>query len=270
VTGWTQVAWAMLVRDFWMATSYRVGFLLTIGGSVFNILGVYFLSAAFGPAVSGALEPYGGSYFGFAVVGVAFANFMAVGLSGAAARIREGQMMGTLELMLISPNRLGLLIFASSLWAHLIGVLTVAMYLLVGVILGMEAGNANLPMMIVALLLSIVSFNALGLFAASVVILIKQGNPVSLLLGMASVLLSGVLYPVSVLPPWLQAVAQVLPLTHALELTRRSVLLGEGLDRLWIPFGSLVLLTVVLLPIGLWSCRQAVRIAQTDGSLAQY
>jgi ABC-2 type transport system permease protein len=268
--GWPQVAWATLVRDARMAASYRTGFVLSFGGSVLNILGVFFLSRAFGADLSASLDRYGGTYFAFAVVGVAFSTFMAVGMTGIASRIREGQMMGTLELMLLSPNRLLVLLFSASLWGHAQALLTLAIYLLAGVVLGMDLGGANVPMAAVSLVLAVVAFNALGLLGASVVIVIKQGNPVSLVLGMASVLLGGVLYPVSVLPGWLQVVGQFLPLTHALELIRRSMLAGEGIETLWGPFLALAALTVVLLPVGLWACSVAVRVAQTDGSLAQY
>ena len=268
--GWPQVARATFVRDARMALSYRTGFLLTFVGSVLNILGVFFLSRAFGANVGASLDRYGGTYFAFAVVGVAFSAFMSVGMTGIGSRIREGQMMGTLELMLLSPNRLGVLLFSSSLWSHAQSLVTLSLYLLAGFALGMDLGRANLPMAALSLALAVVAFNALGLIAASVVIVIKQGNPVSLLLGMASVLLGGVLYPTSVLPAWLQAVGQLLPLTHALELMRRSVLGGEGMDTLWGSFLALAALTAILLPIGLWACARAVRIAQTDGSLSQY
>lgn len=267
--GWPRVLWATFKRDMWTATSYRLGFLLSTGGSVLNIVAVFFLSEAFGANLASSVDRYGG-YFGFAVLGVAFTNLLALGLSGMASRIREGQLMGTLELMLLSPNRLGVLLVSSSLWGHAQAIVILLVYLLVGAVLGMELGSANVPMAIASLALAVISFNALGLFAASIVIVIKQGNPVSLLVGMASVLLAGVFYPVSVLPGWLQAIGQILPLTHALELVRRSVLAGEGIATLWPPFLALTGLTAVLLPAGLLACHRAVRIAQTDGSLSQY
>jgi ABC-2 type transport system permease protein len=256
-------------RDLVTAMSYRVGFLLGMAGSLFNILGVFFLSEAVGPNLSGPVEVYGSDYFGFAVLGVAMTNLMALGLTSIGARIREGQMMGTLELMLLSPNRLGVL-FGSSLYSHAQAGVTLVIYLLVATFLGLDLSRANFPMAIVSLLVALVAFNAVGLIAASVVIVIKQGNPVSLVIGAASVLLAGVFYPVSVLPAGLQAIAQLLPMTHALELLRRSLLNGEGIATLWGPFLALVALTAVLLPVGLWACHRAVQIAQTDGTLTQY
>lgn len=268
--GWPEVLWATFLRDMWTATSYRVGFIMSLGGSLINVVGLFFLSRTFGQEIAAPLGPYGGSYFAFTVLGVAVTTVMALGLAGIGSRVREGQMMGTLELMLLSPNRLGMLLLSSALWSHAQAGLSITVYLAVGAMLGIDLGQANVPMAFLSLALSILSFNALGLMAASVVIVIKQGNPVSLLVGLASALLGGVVYPISVLPAWLQAVAQVLPLTHALELIRRSVLVGEGLAELWRPFLALSVLTVILLPVGLWLCHRAVQFAQTDGSLSQY
>lgn len=268
--GWPGVLTASLVRDMRIAISYRIGFLISTGGAIVSILSVFFLSEAFGTDQVGPLQAYGGSYFGFAVIGVAMSNLMALGLAGIASTIREGQMTGTLELMLLSPNRLGILLFGSSIWGHAQALITLALYVIAGLVLGLDLGSANVPMALASLALAIVAFNALGLLSASVVIVIKQGNPVSLLVGMASVLLGGVLYPVSVLPGWLQAAGQALPLTHALELLRRSLLGGEGIGTLWGQFLALLVLTAVLLPLGLFACDRAVRFAQTDGSLSQY
>lgn len=265
---WARVAWAAFERDRKIAVSYRAGFILGTVGSVFSTIGVFFLDAAFGGAAD--VDAYGGSYFGFALVGIAFAELMGLGLSGIGSRVREGQMTGTLELMLLSPNRLGLLLLSSSLWAHVLALATFAIYLVVAALLGLRLDHVDVPMALASLVLAVLSFNALGLLAASFVIVLKQGNPVTWVVGSASVLLGGVFYPTSVLPDWLRAASQLLPLTHALELMRRSLLNGEGLATLGGPFLALLLLTAALLPAGLYACHLAVRIAQTDGSLSQY
>jgi ABC-2 type transport system permease protein len=269
VSAWGQVMSATFFRDMLTATSYRVGFLMSLGSSALSILGIFFLSQAVGDS-AGTLEPYGGNYFGFALVGVIMTSLMALGLTGMSSRIREAQMMGTLELMLLSPNRLGVLFLSSSLWAHVQALVTLSLYVVVGVVLGASFQDANLAMTLVSLVLAVLAFNALGLLSAAVVIVIKQGNPVALLISVASVLLAGVFYPVTVLPDWLQALGQLLPLTQALELVRRAALGGEGIATLWGPFLILAAITALTMPVGLWACRRAVRIAQTDGSLSQY
>ena len=221
-----------------------------------NILGVFFLSRTFGSPGQPLIGRYGGNYFSFAIVGIAFTNFMALGLGGIGTRVREGQMMGTLELMLLSPNRLGVLLVSSSLWSHVVSLGTLVLYLVVGAP-GRPLGHANLPMAVLSLALAIVSFNALGLLAASFVIVLKQGNPVTWLIGTASVLLSGVFYPMNVLPDWLRTIGQVLPLTQALELCGARSSTGRAGQ----PVGSVprpARLAAVLLPSGCtpvtWRC----------------
>jgi ABC-2 type transport system permease protein len=105
---------------------------------------------------------------------------------------------------------------------------------------------------------------------ASLALVLQRGDPLSWAIRVSSMVLGGVFYPVSVLPEWLRVAGQVLPLTHALELLRRSLLLGEGPAQLWGHLVALLAITIVLLPLGLLSCRLALRIARTDGSLSHY
>jgi ABC-2 type transport system permease protein len=265
-----RVGAAFFLRDMRIALTYRAGFALTILGAFVNTLGIFFLSQTFGGLAAPLLAPYGGSYFGFAIVGVALTNFMAVGISGMASRIREGQMTGTLEIMLLSPNRLAVLLLGSTLWSHLLAIVMMIPYVIAAIVLGLDISRADLPVVVVGLFLALVSFNALGLLAASFVILIKQGDPVTWVVSTASVLLAGVFYPTSVLPDWLRAVGQLLPLTHALELLRRAIFRGEGFATLWPSVLALLLLTMVFVGLGLLATRVAIRIAQRDGSLSYY
>jgi ABC-2 type transport system permease protein len=77
---------------------------------------------------------------------------------------------------------------------------------------------------------------------------------------------SGVYYPISVLPAWLQPVANALPSAHVFEGMR--VLLLEGVfrwDRFWWAAG----LDVVYYVVGVLLFRSAVRYARKRGSLMQ-
>ena len=100
--------------------------------------------------------------------------------------------------------------------------------------------------------------------------LVRRTNPVAVLLASASMLLSGVAYPVSVLPDWLRAVGRLLPLTHALELVRGGLLRGEGPAALGSSIAALALFTGVLCPLGVALFVYALRRARIDGSLTHY
>lgn len=261
---------AFFVRDFRLAISYRAGFFFEIAGAVVNVFVFFFISEFFGTALRGELAAYGGDYFLFVIIGTAFTTYLRVGLSGISTKVRDGQLMGTLELLLISPTRLPITLLSSTLWGHAMATFGVATYVVLAMLLGPSLESPNLWIALLALAVAIVGFNAMGLLAAASVIVLKQGSPVNWLVTTGSVLLAGVFYPSAILPGPLQAIGQALPLTHALEIVRRALLAGDGFADVLPSFVALVGLTAVYLPLGILACHWAVRIAQTDGSLSEY
>ncbi len=265
------VASAFLKRDLSQALSYRLSFLMQFGGIFLSVAIFYFLSRLFSTAVAPQLEAYGGDYFSFVLIGLAFTGFLGLSLSSFASSIREGQVMGTLEIMLLSPTRLSAILLSSSLWAYLLTTLRVVIYLLVGaLVFGASLGQANVGSALLVMLLSIASFSGIGILSAAIVLLVKKGDPISWVLGSASSLLAGVYYPVSVLPEWLEPLSRILPLTYALDAMRLAMLQGYSIYEL--RFDILVLLgfTVVLTPLAFLVFRKALKRAKIEGSLIQY
>ncbi len=186
---------AFALRDFRIQRSYRVGFVLGIGAAVANVIVFFFLSEALGVVSGSGIRAYGSDYFGFAIVGIAFTQIVAVGVGSMGGAVREGQVTGTLELMLIGPTPPIVALLSSGLFAHLMAFASIAVYLVVGSVVGLDLSRADLPATILALALLIVGCNALGLVGAAVVLLIKQGNPVNWIVTGASFVLGGVSVP---------------------------------------------------------------------------
>jgi ABC-2 type transport system permease protein len=265
------VASAFLKRDLSLALSYRLSFLMQLGGIFLSVAIFYFLSRLFGAAVAPQLEAYGGDYFSFVLIGLAFTGFLGLSLSSFASSIREGQVMGTLEIMLLSPTRLSAILLSSSLWAYLLTTLRVVVYLLVGaLVFGASMGQANVGSAILVMLLSIASFSGIGIFSAAIVLLVKKGDPIAWVLGSASSLLAGVYYPISVLPEWLEPLSRILPLTYALDAMRLAMLRGYSIYELRFDILVLFGFTVVLTPLAFMVFRKALKRAKMEGSLIQY
>ena len=263
--------WAFVKRDFSRDISYRLSFLMQLGGIFFNIAVFYFMSRLLGDSVAPQLEEYGGDYFSFVLIGLAFTGFMGISLSNFAQSIREGQMMGTLEMMLLSPTRLSVILMSSSLWGFVLTIFRVVMYLIVGSLLfGADLSNTNIGGAILIMMLSVLSFSGIGILSAAVVLLVKKGDPVAWLLGSASSLLAGVYYPVTVLPQWLEPVSRILPLTYALDSIRLVVLQGYSLSEVRNDIFVLLGFVIVLTPLSLMAFRAALKRAKKDGSLIQY
>jgi ABC-2 type transport system permease protein len=116
----------------------------------------------------------------------------------------------------------------------------------------------------------LLAFSAIGLLAAATVLVLKAFEPITALFTGLSWLLGGVLYPPSALPDWLAAVGQALPLTHALEALRRTVLAGASLGDVWPSLAILAAFTAVLMPIAAWAYGAAIHRIRVEGSVSHY
>lgn len=265
------VALAFLRRDFSLAISYRLAFFMQLGGILFNVAIFYFMAQLFGSAIAPQLETYGGDYFSFVLIGLAFTGFMGLSLSSFAQSVREGQMMGTLEIMLLSPTKLSAILLSSSIWSYLLTTFRVIVYLILGaLVFGASLNQANYGTALLVLLLSIASFSGIGIISAAFVLLTKKGDPIAWALSGASSLLAGVYYPVAVLPDWLEPISRILPLTYALDAMRLSMLQGYSVYELRLDILVLLAFTLVLTPLSFFIFRQALRRAKKEGSLIQY
>ena len=135
---------------------------------------------------------------------------------------------------------------------------------------GVNMGNANLFAAMIILILTVICFSSLGIISASFIMIFKRGDPVNWVFGSVSALLGGVLYPITVLPGWLQIFSYLLPITYSLRGMRLALLQGYSLAALGLDILALLVFSVVLLPLGILCFRYAVKKAKMEGSLTQY
>lgn len=263
--------WAFIRRDFQQALSYKLNFFGGYLGIPFLACLLYFLSGVVDGAASPFLKPYGGNYFAFLLIGVALTDYAGLGLMAFSQSIRDSQMMGTLEIMLLSPTRLPALVIYSSLGGYIFTSFRFLLYLVAAVLLfGLDLGTADLVSGGVVLLASIVCFAGVGITMASVILVVKQARFVEALLYMAFFLLGGVMYPLEVLPDSLRSIAQWLPITHALSGMRQALLQGASLRQVAAEILALLGFSAVLFPLGLLAFHLAVQRVKMRGTLGQY
>jgi ABC-2 type transport system permease protein len=260
---------AFFQRDRHIETSYRAGLLLRLASAVVTIGLFFFLSRTFDAAAPGLLPP-GTSYFSFVLIGIIAQEFLSSIVGGFSGSLRESMTTGTLELMLLGRARLSTLLISSTLWLQASAILGAVAYLVLGVALGVDISSIDVPATLLGLLLMNVGFMGMAFLAGAVVLVIKRGNPLGWALRGASVVLGGTLYPVEVLPPMLQAIGALLPMTHALRVLRGAMLEGRGIVEQAPELAALALVSVAYLVLGLAASAAAVRHARTDGSLAEY
>ncbi len=258
-----------LRRDFLEALSYRFAFFLQLGGVFFSILTFFFLSRLFGKNIP-LLQPYGGNYFAFALIGIAFSTYLGVSLGSFSSSIRREQIMGTIESILVTQTPIPLLILFSSLYNFLFSSFHVILYILIGGLFFNVHLTVNFIAAFVFLFLAITSFASVGIISASFIMVFKKGDPFTWVFSTLNGLLGGVLYPVKVLPQGLQKIAYFLPTTHVLEGMRMSLLKGYSLKMLMPEWAFLVVFSLIMLPLSIYLFGKAVRKAKKDGTLIQY
>jgi ABC-2 type transport system permease protein len=131
-----------------------------------------------------------------------------------------------------------------------------------------DLSKANLIGGTVILLVGSISFIGFGVIAAILPLLFpEKGSQMTHVIISLLLLVSGVYYPVSVLPAWLQVFARYSPATYVLEGTRAALLNGTPTAALWEYVAPLIVMGAIMVPIGLWCFRVAERYAKRTGKL---
>jgi len=260
--------WAFVKRDFLSQVSYRLAFFLQIGGMLFSLLAFFYMTKMMDPGAAGlnGIPP-----FNWLLVGLAFQFYFSTALYAFSAKIRSEQMLGTLEAMLVSPTPTSMVIFSSAAWDFTYGAIRVVVYLLFAtLVFDVRLYTTGLGAFALGVVLTLLSSAGLGILSASFILYFKRGDPINFLLSGATTFLGTVFFPVEQLPQWIQPASDYLPITWSLRIVRGSLLQGKGFDELGRDLVMLAGLTVVLLPMGLFCSRFAIRRAKREGTLVQY
>lgn len=256
---------AFCVRDARELASYRTVSALQILQPVVAAVTLYFSARLVRP--DGPMAPYAGDYLAFASVGMALLQVSHALTSSPAVRLRQEMVQGTLEALCAVARGPVQVCVGNMVFQGLVAVVRGALLLSVAFALG--AGFSVRPLALLATLAaSALALAALGMLASAATLVVQRVGPVVWGLSTLIVLLSGVAYPVSVLPPLLQRCALVLPTTAALEALRSSLLPLPGSP--WGPVAVLAGFAAAGLPVGVLCLRLAERRARRLGQLGTY
>ena len=263
-------AWAFLKRDFRIASSYQLNFILTSLYSVFILIMLFFIGGMVDPESAG-LGEYGGSYFAFALVGYGFYQYFQLALTSFSNSIQREQMSGCLEAMVGTRTKPETSIILSSFYGMISNLVQLFLIFILGAILfRVDLRSMNIPAAALAFVLSVAVFISFGIFSAAFIVVLKKGDPITWLLTTANFIFGGAFFPVEQMPGWMGTIAKALPATYALDALRASMINGAGIHELGLELGVLGGMALVLLPAGLAVFRLSVRKAKREGSLVFY
>ena len=208
-------------------------------------------------------------YFAYVAVGLVIVSVLHSGL-GVATTLQSELVAGTFERLLLSPFGPVLATMSMTLFpmtrALLMSVWTLT---IAAIVFGLDLQWSTAWLALPLGLICAVAFAAIALAIAAAVVAFKRAPGIGFVLaGIA--LVSGVYFPVDMLPAWIEWVSQVQPFTPAVNLLRH-VLVGLPMPGpAWEYLLKLAGFTLVTLPIAGWAIGRAVLYAQRRGTLLEY
>jgi ABC-2 type transport system permease protein len=218
-TFWTAARLGLLMEANW--TDPLVFAIYSVAKPLFSVFILVFMVSVISNGGSAALR-------GFVVIGSALWSFVVSGIAGLAQSIlddRERYRM--LRYTYVSPSDFSVVVLGRGVARVGVGLIGAAISLGVGIVFlgaGVQAGGIDFPLLVVAMVLGLASVVAIGIFMASICIQTNQDSwhyPEAV--AGALFLVSGAVFPLSVLPDPLQAVGLLSPLAGWIEAVRHAL-----------------------------------------------
>ena len=132
----------------------------------------------------------------------------------------------------------------------------------------LDLTQANLPGAVAVMLAGSLSFIGIGIVGSILPLLFpERGAQMTHVIIAVLLLISGVYYPIDVLPQALQTLSVLSPATYVLEGVRAALLENAGMDQLMASILPALLIGVIAVPIGLQAFAAAERYAKRAGKL---
>jgi ABC-2 type transport system permease protein len=176
---------------------------------------------------------------------------------------------GTIEYTFMAPLSRPVHLIGMGVFAVLYGLVRAGIvFVAIALIFGLHMPDANFLSALLILGIASVSFIGIGMMTAVLPLISPEKGAQFGFVGQGLMLvISGVYYPVSVLPVWMQWLAHVSPATYALRGIRAAILGGAGVGAVWGDIWPLILIGVVSIPLGLSVFQRGERYAKKHGKL---
>jgi ABC-2 type transport system permease protein len=174
---------------------------------------------------------------------------------------------GTIEYTFMAPVSRPVHLFGMGIYAVLYGLVrAAAVFFVVAAFIGIHVPDANYAAAVALLSIASVSFIGIGMMCAVLPLISpEKGMQLGFIAQGMLLVVSGVYYPVSVLPDWMQWIAKISPATYALRGNRDQILHGAGMA--WADVWPLLVIGLFSVPIGLVIFRAGERYAKRHGKL---
>ncbi len=263
-----KASYAFIERNYYIVRRYWAWELVWLVYTVANSLSISFIGVGAGQISGG--EGIDTSYLVlYLAIGTLVWRYLSVIFYWVTDVVGMERWEGTIEYTLMAPITRLMHMLGQTAFAVLYSLVHTAVVLGVTVLFfDISLENANLFGFLLLLIAGSLSFIGISIFGAILPLLFpERGAQMTHLIIAGLLLVSGVYYPVTVLPGWLQPFAYLSPATYVLDGARETLLNGAPTLSLWPYVWPLLLMGAVAIPGGLRAFRAAERYAKRTGKL---
>ncbi len=250
-------------RDIISFSTYKTNILLSVVSAFFGALSYAFLGA--NATVPSVTQNYGMPFITWLIIGLAFNTYLSQSLTLVQRTINPW----SLEEVLVSPTGMATFILGSSLWGFIWSTLVIVIYLAVGILAFGVILTVNIIGTVVVVALGIGTFIGFSMAGAGVLILTKQGDPVTTLITLATNLFGNVIFPIQVMPLGLRLVSFFVPQYYFFQCIR-PMLTGQGLQTILPDLTILTIMCFIILPLGYLVYAWCLRTSRKNGTLSWF
>ncbi|MEK8023703.1 MAG: ABC transporter permease [Candidatus Hydrogenedentota bacterium] len=245
-------------REFAGKLSYRFSFIFNLISMMLIFVAIFYV----GKMIPPEFVP-GGDYFTMTVIGIGIYTWIGTLASAPRAALMMEMSFGTFETIILLLPSMEVYLLASSLYFALLALARTGFILLVPFILGWRCPPEALVMLLPVFLLSGLAGIGLGLLQTGLDLRVRRAGRLVSLFGGGGAILSGVYFPVALLPVPLQMLSGLIPATHAID-AARTILIGHALPLR--AGGAMLFLAIVFCIAGHGFFRYAENAVRRDGS----
>ena len=262
---------AFVRRDFRITLSYRMGALAGLFGIFAQVVALSFLGKLVDTSRMPVFDGTRATYVEFVAIGLCLNMTVLLLLHELSRALRNEQLTGTLESLLVTPTSIGTVQLGSTLFNLLYVPLRLGLFLaVIAIVFGLRLHVDGILPAVVLTLEFLPFLWGMGLIAAGAVVRFRRGAG-AIGTGVAVIGLgSGAFFPLSVLPSWLAHLDAYNPLAIVLSALRNALIGGAAWHALATPILELLPLTIVSLAAGILVFRFFLRRERRLGTFGLY
>jgi ABC-2 type transport system permease protein len=219
-----------LKKDFYIDFSYKISFFGQFIGVILTIVSFFFISEIFSGSNSVHLNMYENDYFTFAIIGIAVFDMIVSIMRSLSNSVREAQTLGYVEILFVSRIDPAYFYLTSITYPFIKGLIKFIIYIaLLGFMGDSVFKLSSIFLSLFFFSVMIIPFIGFSFISISFILFFKQSDPINFFINTFVSIFSGIVYPVSVLPSFMQNLSIFMPLTTQLN-SLRYLLINNAFD----------------------------------------